>query len=551
MKKSSLLFIGIVLLLQIPLVLPLFHNGFYYSQDDFAIQRVTEYYVSFINGDFPARWSSNLLSGYGYPLFTFYSPMVYILGALLVRIGLTPTLAVKLLYFTAFLIGPIGIYVYMKNLTKKVPAFMSAVIFSFAPYRATDAYVRGNISEFAAFSLLPWIMYANFKQRQQSTSRWAIMHGVLLGILIATHHISAIIYGVFFVLYTMFLLTITPQGKMQYIKSLCASLGIAVSLSCFYWLPALVESKYLRIGNLLQFNLDIFLLKLNELWHSHWGYGGITFADPMSLQVGKTLLVLSILTVILNVFIKSSEKYKIAFWTITFLLFTYMETVYSASVWSSIPLLHLIRIPWRFHMITTIIGSILSGYFIYFLTKWIKTTTVSTYGMFLCICSICMLTIALNTGFFKPNGYYENYTQHETTTWDDEYLPIWVKEKPTGSQKEKIHIVEGDGYIDNVEWKYNHIEFATELENPSEIEITHVYYPGWLATVDNQKISIQYDNQGGLMHVNIPQGYHVVHMAFKKTPSRIFSELVSLVCILYLLYFTVKSFLNGVLVKRS
>jgi uncharacterized membrane protein len=113
MKKISLLFIGIVLLLQIPLILPLFHNGFYYSHDDFAIQRVTEYYASLSNGDFPARWSSNLLSGYGYPLFTFYSPMVYIIGALLMKIGLTPILAIKLLYFTAFLIGPIGIYIYI------------------------------------------------------------------------------------------------------------------------------------------------------------------------------------------------------------------------------------------------------------------------------------------------------------------------------------------------------------------------------------------------------------------------------------------------------
>jgi hypothetical protein len=93
MKKTSLLVIGAVVLLQIPLVLPLFHNGFYYGQDDFAIQRVTEYYASFTHGDFPARWSS----------------------------------------------------------TK--PAFVSAVVFSFAPYRATDAYVRGNISEFAEHGL--------------------------------------------------------------------------------------------------------------------------------------------------------------------------------------------------------------------------------------------------------------------------------------------------------------------------------------------------------------------------------------------------------------
>ena len=72
----------ILIALSVLTVLPLFHLGFFNIHDDAQIQRVFEMKTALSDGMFPVRWVADLGYGYGYPIFNFYGPLPYYVGAI-------------------------------------------------------------------------------------------------------------------------------------------------------------------------------------------------------------------------------------------------------------------------------------------------------------------------------------------------------------------------------------------------------------------------------------------------------------------------------------
>jgi len=156
---------------------------------------------------------------------------------------------------------------------------------------------------------------------------------------------------------------------------------------------------------------------------------------------------------------------------------------------------------------------------------------LAKWGNFLLIL-FTLLSLFENLRLFKPRYYWETPYVSESTTWNDEYLPKWVKIKPLGYASQKIRIIEGKGVVKNVNWGYLKKDFVFESEKNSQIEIAHIYYPGWQARVNNQKTKIDYNNENGLMRVAVPLGVNVVTFEFQRTSWRSFSEILSLLALL-------------------
>ena len=60
----------------------LLQSGFFYVHDFPIAARVAEMAGAISSGHFPVRWSANFGYGFGMPLFNFYAPLPYIVGAL-------------------------------------------------------------------------------------------------------------------------------------------------------------------------------------------------------------------------------------------------------------------------------------------------------------------------------------------------------------------------------------------------------------------------------------------------------------------------------------
>jgi len=130
----------------------------------------------------------------------------------------------------------------------------------------------------------------------------------------------------------------------------------------------------------------------------------------------------------------------------------------------------------------------------------------------------------------------------ETTTWDDEYLPKWVKEKPKDYAGEKIKIISGQGEIADLDWGYYQKTFVFIGEEESVLEIAHIYYPGWKVLINGEEKEIDYSNERGLMTISLSPGHNEVRFVFSRTPLRLTSEIISLLGLLVIGFLFIKSF---------
>lgn len=544
MSKKSFFFLLLVFLVQILIIVPFFHKGFFPSHDDVQVVRVFEIYQSLKFGDFPPRWSANLLYGYGYPLFLFYSPFSYLIGAFFVFLGFNFLVSTKMVFILAFFIGSLGMYFLVKEWWGEIPALISAVAFSYAPYRAVDVYVRGNLAEFFSFSLLPVILWLNWRVLEKEKKEvWILLFSLGLSVLVLSHNLTCFLFSFFLLVFNLFYIFSHPKKIWK--RNFLGLVGIvllSLMISAFYWIPLIYEIRFVGVGKFVSNPAyNYYFLTVAKIWDSPWEFGGFIEKNSMSLQLGKLIIIFSFLSLILNSIFKLKFR-KLVYFLLAMMGFsTFMELKISSFIWKTLPFLAYLQFPWRFHVLSTLIGSILFGVCFYFFQEWMrmkkprKTISFIFYSLLLVF---LFLVIWGNWRYFRPRIYWNAPAVSETTTWDDEYLPKWVKNKPKNYADKKAQFITGSGLIKEINWGYLEKKMVVQADKGSIVEIAHVYYPGWESFVGEKRVSIDYQNDNGLMRILVPRGESQIVFRFTRTPLRKISEIISLLGItIWFLFF--------------
>ncbi|MFH0937377.1 MAG: 6-pyruvoyl-tetrahydropterin synthase-related protein [Candidatus Daviesbacteria bacterium] len=542
MKFVFIIPILILFGLQLLLIQPFFHQGFFPTHDDIQTIRIFEYYQSFKYGVLPPRWSSGLLYGYGYPLFVFYGPLTYFLGTIFVFLGFNFLLATKLVFISGFFLGALGIFFLIRSFVGSLPAFIASVIYSLIPYRAVDVYVRGDLAEFFSYSLFPWVFWFNLKLINSRQFLFIPLFGISLTLLILSHNISTFIYGIFLIAFNLFyIFMFKKENQLNLIKKLSLSAILAILASCFYWLPLLLESQFVQLSKVVSDPYYRYFLTLNQLWYSPWGYGGFLQANPMSLQLGQTIIVMSLLTLILNTIIKTPVKKIIYFIGATFVISILFETKITQFLWDQVIVFHYLQFPWRLHILNTICGTILIGFFFYFLIHLkIYQQKFGKFLFFLVGLFLILLSFQESYSFFRAKSFMEAKPMAATTT-GEEYLPKWVGFLPNSYSPDKVEFLEGDGKLENLEWGYHQKKMTIINQKNTRIRIAHIYYPGWTAYVNNKPVNIRYDNKFAQMEIEVPRGTNSVVFIFQRTWWRWIADITSVIGLLGILFLTVQN----------
>jgi hypothetical protein len=160
--------------------------------------------------------------------------------------------------------------------------------------------------------------------------------------------------------------------------------------------------------------------------------------------------------------------------------------------------------------------------------------------------------VILQYSHLRPTVYtyvatYQPEDDCRTTTWAQEYMPIWVK--ACISKKTKIPLVKtlnNQTKITNIQVLENgrNIRFTTNGKKDSII-IGKYFFPGWVVSYDSGKNSqiVPY-GKNGLISFEIPNGVHKITVQFKNTPGRLISNTISLVSFVILVFFIVFTFLS-------
>lgn len=175
----------IVLILSFWAIRPFFIPGFFPIHDDTQVARVFEMGKVLKNGVFPVRWVPDLGYGYGYPIFNFYAPLAYYVGAAFMFLGFDALIATKIMMVLGVVLAGIFMYFLVREFFGEFGGIVSGLFYIYAPYHAVDIFVRGDVAEFWAYAFIPLAFLGFYKKN------------ILLGVmgfagLILSHNLTAL-----------------------------------------------------------------------------------------------------------------------------------------------------------------------------------------------------------------------------------------------------------------------------------------------------------------------------------------------------------------------
>jgi len=564
----------VILLASIVISLPLLKPGLYVIHDDQQIARLFLFDEALKSGQFPVRWVDGLGFGFGYPLFVFYPPFVYMLGELFHLIGSGFINSIKLVFFASIIASGFAMYILAKEFWDKYSAVVASVFYLLVPYRALDIYVRGALSESFSFVWLPLILWSLYRLKRTEKAFYIYISAIFLALLMVTHNLIFLPFMLILPVYLLFLIW-KAENKKLFIVNCLSSIVYSFGLSAFFWLPALLEKKYTIVDQLLLVNLanyNIHFIYPQQLWNWPWGFGGSAagLTDGISFKIGKlhvfTSIAASVLAIAHLIRLKLSGangspaealakagQLSIVFFVL-FLFSAFMTTFYSKPIWDLIPPLAYTQFPWRFLIFTSLFSSILAGAFVYLLRLPILRLIAS-------LILVVLLAIP-NFKLFKPQTYRpdltdEIATSEEIINWDIsqssfEYIPkgVELKKSELGTNvvnikkseipTEEVQILSGLAQINSLNSTPSKINFIVNAKDPLQVRVNVFNFPGWNAKVDGKKFTIADNNRLKLITLNIPEGVHRVEIQFKDTFDRFTGNIISLTSLLILFFFIIR-----------
>jgi hypothetical protein len=545
-KKEIILPILIVIF-TVPLFFSLLRPGFFPMQDDLQAFRVQQMVKCLQDLQIPCRWIPDMGYQYGYPQFNFYPPSVFYLGALLNLVGIQVIDTVKILFILGFVLSALTMFVFLKALAGEWPAFVGAALYSFAPYKAAEVYVRGSLSEFWAFVFFPLIFWSALQLIRSGKIRYLAWLAVSLGLLLTTHNLMSFIFLPIFASWVLAAIFVWKKWRVLPKVILASLLGLG--LAAFFTIPVIFEGKFVHLETLTggYFDFRQHFVNLTQLFISnHFGYGSSYLGsnDDLSLSVGQIHWVLGALALVLGLMnLKRKRQLAILIlvlsaWELVVLFLMHQRSTF---VWEVFPALKWLQFPWRFMSDSVFLLSLLGALAVYFVSDLNRR-----WGMVLGIAAIAGVLL-LHGNFFQPRDWFNLSDQEKFSggNWEKQltisifdYLPVYAKLPPNKKAPELPEVLDGEAQFLSYKKGSNYQTGSVEVKKKATIRLPLFDFPGMQVKVDQRQVASRHDdcrNQEyclGLLTFDIKQGKHAVEAKLTDTPVRRISNIITVISIL-------------------
>lgn len=565
--------IVLLFIITIPAFLSLLNNSYFSMHDDQHVARLFLLDAGIRQGSFYPRWVDMLGFGFGYPLFNFYPPLTYYIAETFHLIGFSLVWSIKLTFITGFVLTAGGMYLFAKRLMGKLPAFLSAILYTYFFYHAVLIYVRGALAEFFSLAVLPFVLTAIDALAKKTTLGRSVFLGVTFALLILTHPLMAFPFLFYLGAGFIFYLLLCPQ-KRRFTTYFAVGIGIGLTLSAFFWLPSMVERKHTLVDNILTKELANYKLHFiypSQFLYSPWGYGGSIAGrfDGMTFQLGKMYIFLVILSFLTTFYLIISKQQKTFlhslnyyyFFFILFVLSLFMTTSYSSLIWNNFKYLWYLQFPWRFLSLVGFFISLLGGYSLFFLFKLFqrhlqpprlhRTITTVIIGI------ISLSVLLIYQKYFRPQRLIRTndaqLTAYNEMAWrvsrsSFEFIPRGVVTKKTelnttipAIEKQNLaqkpyEILSGQAEVKILKNQFSDKRFLVNAASPITFRLNTYDFPGWTAYLNKQRLPINNENKYKLITVNIPPGQSTVTFRFVDTPVRTTANMISLISLVGIMF---------------
>ena len=511
-------------------------EGYFPMHDDTQVGRVVAMGRALRNGQFPGRWVADLGYGYGYPLFNFYGPLPYYVGGYLHMLGASALSATKFMMMVGILLAGVTMYAFVGGIAGSPAGVLAGVLLVYAPYHAVQTFVRGAVGESWAVALLPLIALGLSKKR-------VIIGGIGLAGVVLSHtilgYVTVLWYIVGLFLYIGYL-GVRKKFHISHLTSHVSLLFIGLSLSAFFWLPALVEMQWTNVAGQIGRTADFrdHFVCLPQLWNSLWGFGGSVAGctDGMSFKLGKFHILLAAGGILLW-FWKRSVPAKFMVISISVVLVaTFIMLQESTIIWNILPFSSFIQYPWR--MLAFAIG----GLSMLGATVACVTRRVVLRWMF--VLFVSSTVVMVNAKWFVPQFTFQRPAEAFETDEElrfrvskisDEYLSQDILRPTSAQEAATATIAPGMDYSVRAEVDMEtYGRFLIQSNKDSFLHINRAFFPGWTYFVNGERVRPMVVD--GLPELSVASGNSVMEMHFYNTPVRSIGNLMSAVMVIVLLF---------------
>ena len=332
------------------------------------------------------------------------------------------------------------------------------------------------------------------------------------------------------------------KRSVKLIKKFILYSLLGFGLSSFYFIPFMIEKKWIRLGNAILVNHRDHWPTIKQLLYSPWGYGHSNPGpnDGMTFQIGFTILVSSFVALLLS-FTKKLSSNLTKIMVVATLIIFYLMTDYSRSLWELIVPLQLVQYPWRLLASTSLIGSILIGLISNSLkgkNKYLFIVFILALGFY----NVRNYLRAWPNDWRVDNDYINNtHALHGPTDISWELTPINVTQVPS----ETPEFVVGNPDIESFGVTIpitGSIRKSVNIKTvkPTTVELSLWSLPVWKIYV-NDKLSNTQISENGTVLVNVPEAESKIEVVLVETPLEKTSNFITVLSFLILIILYIKN----------
>lgn len=502
--------------------------------------------MSMRDGAWYPRWATDMVFGYGYPLWLIFGPLPFFAGEAFHLVGLDYVSAVKVVDGLALLFSALAMYLFASRVFNRNAALVAALLYAYIPYHLVDLYVRSAQAESVSYVFPPLVFWAFHQLAATSQRRYLPLAALAYAGLLLTHIQTAILFTPIIGAYLILLLW-TYRSRRFSLSALlypAASILLALGLAAIYWLPVVFEARFLTQEPLIGgfFSYQKHFVDASQLLSPFWGYGyaGENGTDQFSLQLGLVPVLLAFLGLFAFRRASSAQKGHIGYFAIVAAVMVFAMLPVSAPFWTPIAsIVAYVQFPWRL--------LIVAGFALAFLSSAaldaLAPSATEDSRDWLPAATVILALLTANSGYTEPQhteAVFNYQTQMEFEVKDRELLgdTIWMTgERPqdsplvsqyvSGEPLQKAIALDAGVTVEMVRHAGQSDAVRVLAGAPTAIMFYTHYFPGWTATVDGTAVGLEPYGDQGLILVHIPAGTHTVEIRYTGTPPQQAGALVS------------------------
>jgi hypothetical protein len=531
-----------VVLLALPALAPLARPGFFQSHDGlFHLYRLQALDRAVRAGVLYPRWFPEFAFGYGHPVLNFYGPLSYYWGLPLTLLGFDATLALKLVFAAGLIASALGMYAFARLHMQRSAALVSAVVYAYLPYHLVDLYVRGALAEFLAFVLFPlvlWTFHRLVTSPQPRRLIRAALASLLLAALVATHSLSALIFGPVLGIYLIILFNDQPSRGA--LGGVALALAFALAIAAFYWLPVLAESGYVGLGESASRGYQDHLVGMSGLFSLSPAYpypADSGTAPTFPLGLGQLAI---LVTAPLVIFGLRWRRWVDIFFLAVAILSAFMLTLASQPIWRLFESgLAFLQYPWRFQALTALATAFLAGTLYQVARRHLSPRyckpLAATFLLAIGAWALWRLPYTSTSPDISVEAMWTGDRQvgQVGATWTGEYLPVWVTEQRWAlslplPDPQPAGWALSPGQVRLTGAGYTRYDFTVEAPEGTTVTLHQFHYPGWQARWQGEILPSQPEGALALATFDLQPGTGNLTARLAHAPAQFWGTLLSL-----------------------